>query len=119
MWGVTDIARCIAGTCIGLGALFCPSTHAQELNDVALMFLKLHRVPCLTVTKVDTVILDEIVTCQDGREWALFWLENEIAFVQPETRELYKWQWELNELYPQLYDVHKRQGEIISVGSRR
>ena len=58
-------------------------------------------------------------TCQDGREWVLFWLENEIAFVQPETRELYKWQWELNELYPQLYNVHKRQGKIISVGSSR
>ena len=102
---------------MGLGALFCPSTHAQELNDVALAFLKLHRVPCLTVIKVGTVVLDEVVTCEDGREWALFWLENEVAFVQPETRELYKWQWELNELYPQLYDVHRQRVDIVSVGN--
>jgi hypothetical protein len=83
--------RWIAWTCIGLGALFCPSAHAQESNDVALKFLKLHRVPCLAVTKVATVVLDEVVTCEDGREWMLFWLENEVAFVNRETRELYKW----------------------------
>jgi hypothetical protein len=102
------LGRWIAGTCIGVGALFCPSAHAQELNDVALLFLKLHRVPCLTVVKVGTVIQDEVVTCEDGREWMLFWLENEVAFVSPETHELYKWQWELNELYPQLYNASPR-----------
>ena len=104
------LGRWIARTCIGLGALFSPNAHAQELNDVALRFLNLHRVPCLTVTKVGTVVLDEVVTCEDGREWALFWLENEVAFVQPETRELYKWQWELNEQYPQLYKASPRVG---------
>jgi hypothetical protein len=109
----------IAATCIWLGALFCPSTYAQELNDVTLAFLKLHRVPCLAVIKVGTVVLDEVVTCEDGREWMLFWLENEVAFVNPETRELYKWRWELNALYPQLYNLYKRQGDIVSVGSGR
>jgi hypothetical protein len=110
--------RWIAGTCIGLGALFCSSAHAQELNDVSLAFLKLHRVPCLAVVNVGTVVLDEVVTCDDGREWMLFWLENEVAFVNPETRELYKWQWELNEQYPYLYTTHKKLGGIVSVGRR-
>ena len=109
------LGRWIAGTCVGLGVLFCRSTHAQELNDVALLFLKLHRVPCLTVIKVGTVVLDEVVTCEDGRKWMLFWLENEVAFVNPETHELYKWQWELNERYPQLYNVSPR----TSYGTRR
>ena len=76
-------------------ALFLCATlahaHAQELIDVTLAFLKLHRVPCLAVLSVGTVVLDEVVTCDDGREWMLFWLENEVAFVNRETRELYKW----------------------------
>ena len=38
----------------------------------------------------------------------LFWLENEVAFVQPGTRKLYKWRWELNEQYPQLYNASPR-----------
>jgi hypothetical protein len=109
----------IAWACIGFGAFFCSSAHAQELNDVALLFLKLHRVPCLTVIKVGTVVLDEVVTCDDGREWMLFWLENEVAFVNPETRELYKWQWELNEEYPYLYTAQKKRGGIVSVGHGR
>jgi hypothetical protein len=100
----------VAMTCIGLGAFCCPSAHAQEPNDTALAFLKLHRVPCLAVVKVGTVVLDEVVTCEDGREWMLFWLENEVAFVNPETREPYKWRWELNALYPQLYDASRRVG---------
>jgi hypothetical protein len=111
--------RWIAGTCLGLAALFGVSAHAEELNDVSLAFLKLHRVPCLAVTKVDIVILDDVVTCDDGREWMLFWLENEVAFVNPETRELYKWQWQLNEQYPYLYTVHKKRGGIVSVGNGR
>ena len=44
--------RWIISTYIGLGALFGPGPHAQELNDVTLAFLKLHRVPCLSVIKV-------------------------------------------------------------------
>jgi hypothetical protein len=111
--------RWIARICIGLGALSGPGTHAEEMNDVMLAFLKLHRVPCRAVINVGTVVLDEVATCEDGREWMLFWLENEVAFVHPETRELYKWQWELNALYPQLYNVHERRGDIVSVGNGR
>ena len=96
-------SRWIARICLTLAALSGPGAHAQELNEVALAFLKLHRVPCAAVTKTDTLVLDEIARCDDGREWALFWLENEVAFVQPKSRELYRWQWQLNELYPQLY----------------
>jgi len=38
----------------------------------------------------------------------LFWLEDEIAFVQPTTRELYKWDWEVYLSYPELYGGSKR-----------
>ena len=109
----------IVSVCIALGASFCPSICAQELNDVSLAFLKLHRVPCLAVINVGTVVLDEVVKCEDGREWMLFWLENEVAFVNPETRELYKWQWELNEQYPYLYTAQKKRGGIVSVHHAR
>jgi hypothetical protein len=33
----------------------------------------------------------EVAICQDGREWAMFWLENEVAFVRPGSRQFYKW----------------------------
>ena len=108
-----ELSRWIARTCIGLGAFLCPGTHAQELNDASLAFLKLHRVPCLAVITVGTFVLDDVVTCEDGREWMLFWLENEVAFVNPETRELYKWRWEINALYPQVYDLPKRQVAVV------
>jgi len=52
--------------------------------------------------------LGEVATCQDGREWALYWVENEIAFVQPTTREPYKWEWEVYISYPELYGGSKR-----------
>jgi hypothetical protein len=110
----SSISRWTARTCIGLGVFFNSSAYAQELNDASLAFLKLHRVPCAAVIKVDTVVLDDVVTCEDGREWMLFWLENEVALVQPETRDLYKWDWELNKLYPQLYDAAKKQRHIVS-----
>ena len=45
---------------------------------------------------------------QDGREWALFWLEDEIALVHPRTREPYKWEWEVYISYPELYGGSKR-----------
>ena len=51
--------------------------------------------------------MGEVATCQDGREWALFWLEDEIAFVQPTTRELYKWDREVYIAYPALYGGSK------------
>jgi hypothetical protein len=58
------------------------SSHSQSLLDVSLTYLQRHEVPCQSVVKVDsTDQLDEVATCQDGREWVLLWLENEIAFV--------------------------------------
>jgi len=32
----------------------------------------------------------------------LLWIEDEIAFVQPTTRELDKWDWEVYLSYPEL-----------------
>ena len=60
------------------------STYAQELNGVAQKFLQRHGVPCLFVLKVGSPgDMEEVATCQDKREWALFWLEGEIAFLHP------------------------------------
>ena len=80
------------------------STHSEELRKVSLKFLQLHAVPCGSVTKVESPMgMDEIATCEDGREWALFWLENEVAFVHPRTGELYRWQADVYRSQPQLY----------------
>ncbi len=97
-------------TSVALGTLFLScNAYSQELNRVALQFLQRHGVPCLFVVKVgSTKGLDEVATCQDGREWALFWIEDEIAFVQPPTREFYKWDSEVYIAYPELYGGAKR-----------
>jgi hypothetical protein len=80
------------------------SNHAEELRNVSLQFLHLHAVPCGSVTKVESALgMEEIATCEDGREWALYWLENEVAFVQPRTRELYRWEADVYRSQPQLY----------------
>src|SRR5262249_46397887 len=85
-------------------ALLTSSTHSEDLREVTLRFLQRLAVPCESVIKVDSTLgMDEIATCEDGREWALFWLEDEVAFVQPRTRELYKWEAGLNRSHPQLY----------------
>src|SRR5215831_5733187 len=82
------------------------STHSEGLRDVTLRFLQRHTVPCGSVTKVESTLgMDEIATCEDGREWALFWLENEVAFVYPRTRELYRWRAEVYRSQPQLYGI--------------
>ncbi len=47
--------------------------------------------------------MGEVATCQDGREWALFWLEDEIALVHPQTRELYKWDRKIYLSYPKIF----------------
>jgi len=47
--------------------------------------------------------MGEVATCQDGHEWALFWLEDEIAFVHPQTREPYKWDREVYMSHPEIY----------------
>ena len=92
-------------TCVALGTLFLScSIYAQELNSVAHKFLKLHGVPCLLVLKVGSPRdMGEVATCQDGREWALFWLEDEIAFVHPQTRESYKWDRQIYVSHPELF----------------
>jgi hypothetical protein len=92
-------------TCVALGTLFLSSsTYAQELNGVAHKFLQRHAVPCLLVVKVGSPRdMGEVATCQDGREWALFWLEDEIAFVHPQTRELYRWDREIHMAHPEIY----------------
>ena len=100
----------IWSTCVALGVLFLScSTYSRDLNGIAHQYLQRHGVPCLFVLKVGGPHdLGEVATCQDGREWALFWLEDEIAFVQPTTRELYKWDWEVYLSYPELYGGSKR-----------
>jgi hypothetical protein len=93
-------------TCIALGMLFVScSTYAQELNGVAQRFLQRHGVPCAFVLKVGSPgdMAEEVATCQDKREWALFWLENEIAYVHPQTREPYKWSRQIYVSNPEIY----------------
>lgn len=85
------------------------SSPARDIRDVAHQFLHRHGVPCLVVVKVDASHqLGEVATCQDGREWLLLWLENEIAFVDPATRELYRWQRDVYATYPDLFSLEKR-----------
>jgi hypothetical protein len=94
---------------VAIAALFPTfGPHSQDLHDVALAFLKRHGVPCLFVTHVDRTSPDMIATCHDGREWALFFLEGEAAFVQPQTREPYKWRPEVYMSHPEVYDTPKR-----------
>jgi hypothetical protein len=84
------------------------NSQARDIHDVAQQFLHRHGVPCLTVVRVDsTHELGEVATCQDGREWVLFWLEDEIAFVDPESRQPYRWQRDVYVSYPGLYALSK------------
>jgi hypothetical protein len=70
------------------------------------------------VVKVDsTDNLDEIAICQDGREWAMFWLEDEVAFVRPGSRQLYKWSPDLNSSFPYIYERSQRISQIQGVGA--
>jgi hypothetical protein len=76
---------------------------------VARQFLQRLGVPCLSVLKVDSTDgLGEVATCQDGREWILLWVEGEIAFVHPQTREAYKWEREVYMSHPEIYSELKR-----------
>jgi hypothetical protein len=92
-WAMSVSAACAVLLACSAHAEDLFSRHAEELRNVTLQFLHLHAVPCGSVTKVESVLgMEEIATCEDGREWALYWLENEVAFVQPRTRELYRWE---------------------------
>lgn len=97
--------RGIWWTCVAVGTLLLScSVRAQDLNDVAHRFLQRHGVPCLLVVKVGSPgDMGEVAACQDGREWALFWLEDEIAFVHPQTREPYKWDRKIYLSHPELF----------------
>ena len=80
------------------------SAYTQDLTGVAHQFLQRHGVPCQRVLKVGVPRdLGEVATCQDGREWALFWLEDEIALIQPRTGDAYKWDREVYRAHPELY----------------
>ena len=76
-------------------------SQSQSLSEVSLMYLQRHGVPCQSVVKVaSTDNMDEIAICQDGREWAMFWLEDEVAFVRPGSRQFYGWSPDLNSSFP-------------------
>jgi hypothetical protein len=93
------------------------SSHSQSLSEVSLTYLQRHGVPCQSVVKVDsTDDLDEVAICQDGREWVLFWLEDEVAFVQPGSRRLYRWSLDVNSSFPYLYESSQRISKIEFVG---
>ena len=78
--------------CASFGAFFVSfSACPQELDGVAHQFLQRHDVPCDFVLKVGLDNSGQAAVCEDGRAWALFWMENEIAFVQQQTTEHYKW----------------------------
>ena len=99
---------------VALVALFTAvESQAQELNEVALAYLQRHGVPCHFVARVDRAVqeFDLIATCHDGRRWALFFFEGEVAFLQPATGEPYKWRREVYESYPEVYVDQKIQAE--------
>ena len=99
---------------VALAALFTAvESRAQELNEVALAYLKRHGVPCLFVARVDRAVqeFDVIATCDDGRRWALFFFEGEVAYLQAATGEPYKWRREVYESYPEVYLDRNMQAE--------
>ena len=94
------------------------SSQSQSLSEVSLTYLQRHGVPCQSVVKVDsTDNMDEVALCQDGREWVLFWLEDEVAFVHPGSRQLYRWRPEVNSSFPDLYKGPQRISKNQFVGS--
>jgi len=95
------------------GLFSAVEARAQELNEVALAYLQRHGVPCLFVARVDGAVqeFDLIATCHDGRRWGLFFVEGEVAFLQPATGEPYKWRREVYETYPEVYVDQKIQAE--------
>ena len=94
------------------------SSQSQSLSEVSLTYLQRHGVPCQSVVRVDsTDNLDEVAVCQDGREWVLFWLEDEVAFVRPGSRQLYRWRPDVNISFPDLYKGSQQISKIQFVGS--
>lgn len=95
---------------LAFGALVVSgAANSQDIRGVAQQFLQRLGVPCLAVLKVDyTDNLGEVATCQDGREWILLWVEGEIAFVHPRTREAYKWDREVYLSHSEIYLAPKQ-----------
>jgi hypothetical protein len=105
---------------IVFAALSAPfSAHAEPLNEVALTYLLRRGVPCLHVTEVDKPIrdFDMTATCDDGRQWALFFIEGEVAFIHPQTGEPFRWQREVYLSYPQVYGSPRIGVEHIRIDS--
>ena len=85
------------------------SSQSQSLSEVSLTYLQRHGVPCQSVVKVDsTDDMDQVALCEDGREWVLFWLEDEVAFVRPGSRQLYRWRLDVNISFPDVYKGPQR-----------
>jgi hypothetical protein len=112
-------AQAIWWTCVALGALLLSvGAGAQDLTGVAHRFLQRHGVPCAVVLKVGSSNdLGEVAVCEDGREWALFWLEDEIAFIDPQTREAYRWDREVYLAHPWLFARLARDDEYQVLAS--
>ncbi|MGD9878681.1 MAG: hypothetical protein AB7F22_34150 [Reyranella sp.] len=85
------------------------SAHPWDLREVARQFLQRHGVPCPHVLKVDRGHhLGEVATCQDGRQWILLWLEDEIAFVRLPGHELYRWDSHVFDAHPEIFSVSRQ-----------
>jgi hypothetical protein len=96
------------------------SSQSQSLSEVSLMYLQRHGVPCEAVVKVDsTDNMDEIAICKDGREWVMFWLEDEVAFVRPGSRQFYRWSLDVNISFPDLFKCPQQMSKIQFVGGDR
>ena len=94
------------------------SSQSQSISEVSLTYLQRHGVPCESVVGVVSIDnLDEVAICQDGREWVMFWLEDEVAFVRPSSRQLYRWRVEVNISFPDLYKGPQRISKMQLVGS--
>ena len=107
------------GSCAFVGALLLSfSACSQELNGVAHRFLQRHGVPCDVVLNVSADNSGVAAVCEDGRAWALFWLEDEIAFVHPQTGEHYKWDRQIHLCHPDLYLAPDSNDRLGRFGSR-
>lgn len=95
---------------VALAMLLDPvNARSSDLCAVAWQFLQRHGVPCPLVLKVDSSHdAGEVATCQDGRQWILMWLDDEIAFVQLPGREPYKWNSDVFTAHPEIYSVPRQ-----------
>jgi hypothetical protein len=90
---------------VSAALLVASGSRAQELSVVAFSYLQRHGVPCQRVTQVERPVrdFDLVATCEDKRQWALFFIEGEVAFIHPQTGEPFRWQREVYLSYPQVY----------------